>query len=161
MQNCFENKYNFAVFLTHWGRVTHICVGKLSIIGSDNGSSPGRRQAIIWTNAVILLVGHLGTNFSENWNGIETFSIKEMHLKMSFAKWRLFGLGLNELNYWTMKTKDMATAGMVSTYFHNNITVNWRTQASTLLTLCEGNLVTGGFSPQSASNVDPSCFLCF
>ena len=83
--------------LTHWGRVTHICVGKLSIIGSDNGSSPGRRQAIIWTNAVILLVGHVGTNFSENWNGIETFSIKEMHLKMSSAKWRLFGLGLNEL----------------------------------------------------------------
>ena len=84
--------------LTHWGRVMHICVGKLSIIASDNGSSPGRRQAIIWTNAVILLVGHLGTNFSENWNGIETFSIKEMHLKMSSAKWRLFGLGLNELS---------------------------------------------------------------
>ena len=33
--------------LTHWGRVTHICVGKLTIIGSDKGLSPGRRQAII------------------------------------------------------------------------------------------------------------------
>ena len=33
--------------LTHWGRVTHICVGNLTIIGSDNGLSPGRRQAII------------------------------------------------------------------------------------------------------------------
>ena len=33
--------------LTHWGRVTHICVGKLTIIGSDNGLSPERRQAII------------------------------------------------------------------------------------------------------------------
>ena len=31
----------------HWGRVTHICVNKLSILGSDNGLSPGRRQAII------------------------------------------------------------------------------------------------------------------
>ena len=51
--------------LTHWGRVTHICVGKLSIIGSDNGLSPGRRQAIIWTNAGISLIGPLGTNFSE------------------------------------------------------------------------------------------------
>ena len=40
--------------LTHWGRVTHICISKLTIIGSDNGSSPGRRQAIIWTNAGIL-----------------------------------------------------------------------------------------------------------
>ena len=33
--------------LTHWGRVTHICVSKLTIIGSDNGLSPDRRQAII------------------------------------------------------------------------------------------------------------------
>ena len=31
--------------LTHWGRVTHICVGKLTIIGSDYGLSPGWRQA--------------------------------------------------------------------------------------------------------------------
>ena len=28
-------------FLTHWGRVTHICVSKLTIIGSDNGLLPG------------------------------------------------------------------------------------------------------------------------
>ena len=28
------------VALTHWGRVTHICVGNLTIIGSDNGLSP-------------------------------------------------------------------------------------------------------------------------
>ena len=44
------------VTLTHWGRVMHICIGKLTIIGSDNGLSPGRRQAIIWTNAGILLI---------------------------------------------------------------------------------------------------------
>ena len=51
--------------LTHWGRVTHICVSKLTIIGSDNGLSPIWRQAIIWPNAGILLIGPLGTNFSE------------------------------------------------------------------------------------------------
>ena len=39
--------------LTHWGRVTHICVGNLTIIGSDNGLPPGRRQAIISPNAGI------------------------------------------------------------------------------------------------------------
>ena len=83
--------------LTHWGRVTHICVSKLSIIGSDNGLSPGRHQAIIWSNAGILLIGSLGVNSSDNWIGIETFSIKKMHLKMLSAKWRLFGLSLNEL----------------------------------------------------------------
>ena len=54
----------FYITLTHWGRVTHICVSKLTIIGSDNGLSPARRQAIILTNAGILLIGPLGTNFS-------------------------------------------------------------------------------------------------
>ena len=37
--------------LTHRGRMTHICVDKLTTIGSDNGLSPGQRQAIILTNA--------------------------------------------------------------------------------------------------------------
>ena len=32
--------------LTHWGRVMHICVSKATIIVSDNGLSPSRRQAI-------------------------------------------------------------------------------------------------------------------
>ena len=84
--------------LTHWGRVTHICVGKPTIIGSDNGLSPERRQAIIWTNAGILLIRTLGTNFSEILSEIRAFSFKKMHLKMSFAKWRPFCLGLNWLN---------------------------------------------------------------
>ena len=79
--------------------MTLICVNKLTIIGSDNGLSPGRRQAIIWTNAGILLIGPLGTNFSEILIEIETFSFKKIHLKMSSAKWRLFGRGLNELTY--------------------------------------------------------------
>ena len=72
--------------LTHWGRVTHICVGNLTIIVSYNGLSPGRRQAIIWTNAGILLIGLLGTNFSEILVKIQTFSSKKMHSKMSSGK---------------------------------------------------------------------------
>ena len=63
--------------LTHWGRMTHICVGKLTIIGSDNGLSPGRRQAIIWTNAEILLIRPLRTNFSEILIEFHIFSIKK------------------------------------------------------------------------------------
>ena len=43
--------YNINVLLTHWGRMTRICVIKLSIIVADNGLSPDRHQAIIWTNA--------------------------------------------------------------------------------------------------------------
>ena len=78
--------------------MTHICVVKLIIIGSDNGLSLGRRQAIIWTNTGILLIGPLGTNFSEIFIGIHTFSFKKILLKMSSAKLRPFCLGLNVLN---------------------------------------------------------------
>ena len=77
--------------------MTHICLGKLTIIGSDNGLSPGRRQAIIQTNAGILLIGPLGTNFSEILREIHTFSLKQIHLKLSSAKLCPFGFGLNVL----------------------------------------------------------------
>ena len=86
-----------------WGRVTHICLSKLAIIGSDNGLSPDRRQAIIWTNAGILLIGPLGTNFSEILIEIHVFSFKKMHLKMlSGRKWRPFCLGLSVLTHLPM-----------------------------------------------------------
>ena len=45
-----------------------VCIAEhcqLIVIGSDNDLSPGRRQAIILTNAGILLIGTLGTNFNE------------------------------------------------------------------------------------------------
>ena len=83
---------------THWGRVTHICVSKLTIIGSDNGLSPGRRQAVIWTNAGILLIAPSGTNFSEILIELHTFPFMKMHLKMSSGNWRPFCLSLNVLN---------------------------------------------------------------
>ena len=86
-------------YLTHWGRVTHICISKLTIIGSDNGLSPDRRQAIIWTNAGLLLIGPLGTIFSEILIKILTFSFKKMRLKVSSAKRRPFCLGLNVLTH--------------------------------------------------------------
>ena len=88
--------------LTHWGRVMHICISKLTIISSDNGLSPDRRQAIIWTNAGLLLFGPLGTNFSEILIAILTFSFKKMCLKVSSAKRWPFCLGLNVLMPWLL-----------------------------------------------------------
>ena len=86
--------------LTQWGRVSHICVSKIyTIISSDNGLSPGRHQAIIWTNVGILFTAPLGANFSEILIDIYTFSFKKMHLKMSSGKWRPFCLGLNVITY--------------------------------------------------------------
>ena len=84
--------------LTHWEQVTHICIVDLTIIGSDNGLSPGRRQAIIWTNAGMLLIGPLGTNFSEKLIEIHTFSFKKIPLKMSSGKWRPFCLGIQYIS---------------------------------------------------------------
>ena len=98
--HCYHPKAsNLLTLLTHWGRVTHIWVSKLSIIGSAKGLSPDRRQAIIWTNASagLLLIGPLGTNFSEILIEILTFSFKKMCLKVSSAKRRPFCLGLNVL----------------------------------------------------------------
>ena len=86
----------FTWLLNHWGWVTHICISTLIIIGSDNGLSPIRRQAIISTNAGLLLIRPLETNFSEILIEIHTFSFKKIHMEM-FAKWQPFCLGLNVL----------------------------------------------------------------
>ena len=94
---CLWKIHTRLMILTHWGGAIHLCVSKLTIIGADNGLSSGRRQAIIWTNAGILLIGSLGTNLSEILIEIPTFSFKKMRLKVSYAKWRPFCLGLNLL----------------------------------------------------------------
>ena len=46
-------------------RICEWRISTLTTTGSDDGLSPARRQAIIWTDAWILLIGPLGTNFSE------------------------------------------------------------------------------------------------
>ena len=61
----------------HWLIEAHICLGNLTIIVSDNGLLPDRHQAIIWTNAGILLI----QNFSEISSEMHTFSLYKMHLK--------------------------------------------------------------------------------
>ena len=85
--------------LTHWGWVTHICVSRLTIIGSDNGLSPSRHQIIIWTNVGILLIWPLGTNFSEISIKIQIYSFKKMHLIMSSAKGRDESIYFETLKY--------------------------------------------------------------
>ena len=109
--------------LTHWGGVTHVCVSKLTIIGSDNGLSPGRRQAIIWSNAGILLIGPLGVNFSEILIEILTFSFKKMLFKVLSAKWRPFCLGLNGLNFLRLSS---TVADIYSAVQKKNILTHFR-----------------------------------
>ena len=89
----------YQIEFTHWDRVTHMCASELTIIGSDNGLSPGRCQAIIWTNAGLFLIEPLGTIFSEILIEIHAVSITKLHLKMSSAKWRPSCLIFNELRH--------------------------------------------------------------
>ena len=133
------------MFLTHWGQVTHKCVSNLTIIGSDNGLSPGHHQAIIWTNAGILLIGPLGINFSEILIEIYTFSLKKMHLKMSSGKWPPYCLGLNVLTWtcqWTtcQVASDLRRPGghlniKMSSYQYRDSHVKDKTVSSTVLSL--------------------------
>ena len=96
--------------LTHWGWVKHICINKLTIIGSGNGLSPGWCEVIIWTNAGILLIRTLGTNFDKILSEIQTFSFNKMHLKMATLKCLqgLPCLGVNVLMMSSWNTKRLS-----------------------------------------------------
>ena len=61
----------------------HINISKLTIIGFDNGLLPGQCQAIIWTNAGILLIRTLGTNFSEIFSEIQENAFENAFEKQS------------------------------------------------------------------------------
>ena len=111
-------------------------------IGSDNGLSPGRHQAIIWTSAGILLIGPLGTNFSEILIEIYTFSFKKIHLKMLYGKWWPFCLGLNVLMYtafqkgWTLHPCPIRRCPLWSNNADNDLWIctlkdAWTNQSST------------------------------
>ena len=160
--------------LTDLGRLAHMCVSKLAIIGSDNGLAPGRRQAIIGTNAGILLIGPLGTNFSEKVIEICAFLFKKMHLKMSSGKWRPFCLGLNVLIWiifitivltrsphripvfhprWRCRSDNKPSHKLRETLCHSFKDMSWwRHQMETfsaLLAICAGNSpVPGEFRAQ-------------
>ena len=128
--------------------------------GSNDGLSPGRRQAIIWINAGILLIGPLGTNFLKILIGIQTFSFKKMHLKTSSAKWRPFCLGLHRLWYchggvhpshqWACLAAQYATKHYTEIMWLSYPW--WRHQMETfsaLLAICAGNSpITGEFPAQ-------------
>ena len=52
----YRSEFELIKDIPYLGTHGHIRVGKLTIIGSDNGLSPWRRQAIIWTIVGILLI---------------------------------------------------------------------------------------------------------
>ena len=126
--------------LTHWGRVMYISISELSIIGSDNGLSPGRRQATIWTNTIWTNIVNWtpGNKFQLNIIEIHIFSFKKMHLKRSSAKRRPFCLGLNVLRTQPhlhdsthidhaidLQTSNLTHCGLVMPYGDRDLGQHW------------------------------------
>ena len=77
--------------LTHWGLTTHICVGNLTITGSDYGLSAPSHHLSQFCNIVNW------TNFNRILFEIREFWYRKINVKMSSVKSRLFCLGLNVL----------------------------------------------------------------
>ena len=78
--------------LTHFPLVPHTCVRAGSaLVQVINDLAPVRCQTITWTNADLLSIGPLETNFS--YINIQNVSSMKMHLKMSSAKWWPFCSG--------------------------------------------------------------------
>ena len=104
--------------LTHWGRVTHICVSKLTTIGSDNGLSPGQRQAIIWTIAGILLIGNkLQWDFNRNSN----IFIQENAFENVVCEMASICLGLNVLRPSDLHNVISYTGKLASVYWNSSL----------------------------------------
>ena len=149
-------------YLIHWGWVMHICISKLTVIGSDNGLSSDRPQAIIWTNAGIVLIQIFGTNFSEILSKIHTFPFKKMHLQNTVCErgtillWHpcVNSLKLCEayMHEWTGSSLEYVT------WWHH-----WMETFSALLAICAGNSpVAGEFPAQRpvTQSFDVSFDLC-
>ena len=96
-----SRRMNTATFiwlpLTHHSQCRIYASLNWVIIVPGNGLSPFRRQAITCNNTELLLIGSLGTNFSERRIKLQSFSFIKMHLKMSSAKWCPFCPGGDEL----------------------------------------------------------------
>ena len=111
--------------LTHWGRVANICIGDL-----DNGLLPVWCQAIIWTNAGILLIGPLQTNFREILIDILTFSFRKRHLEVLSVKWRPFCLDLNVSTPSMMNSIQSNT--LIYSHLKCNLCKNWKIKREVL-----------------------------
>ena len=111
--------------LIYWWQVTHICVSKLTLIGSDKGLVPGKRQATIWTNAGILFIGHMGTNFNKISIDIHIFSFKQTYFKMSSGKCRRCCLCLNVLGPYLLNfRKHHGVCGLSFAGIQHQMTIN-------------------------------------
>ena len=111
--------------LTHWGRVTHICVSKLTIISPDNGLSPERilRNTFLW---------NLHRNAFEN-------GVCEMATILSRPQWvnKLRNIAIVSLMYRVVYLNRRWTRSIISMLNHCTWTVNYSVNQYRLLLIIE------------------------
>ena len=81
--------------LTHWGRVMHICISKLTIIGSENGLVTSHYLNQWWN----IVNRTLGNKLQWNLNQNLYILIQGNALENVVWKWRPFCLSFNELTW--------------------------------------------------------------
>ena len=93
----------------HWSRETRICVSTLNIVGSDNSLSHGRRQAIIWTNAGILLTVPWGQNWTAALNAFANSTAIKIHISIKVQLYTQLVESRKCMHRWkAMKCPEMA-----------------------------------------------------
>ena len=88
--------HNYPI-ISHWGRVTHICIDKLTIIGSDNGLSPTWTAPSHYLNQCWNIVNWtLGNKIQLNFNWNSNIFIQENAYENVVCEMASICLGLNE-----------------------------------------------------------------
>ena len=77
--------------------MTHLCIHKFTIIGSDNGLAPSRRQVIIWTNASHIAKSTLMKKLQWNINQNSYIFIQENAFENVICNMSAICIGLNVL----------------------------------------------------------------
>ena len=131
----------------YWGRMTHICVSKLTTIGSDNGLSHGRCKAIIWTKAGNIVEWGPGNEIQWTFNRNLNISFKIKQFKMASGKWRSFFFGLNVLRQlydcYSASDTNMRNTGEYLTCIQEHLTQ--RAQDAIITSLWRQNDVVASF----------------
>ena len=102
--------------------MTHVCVGKLTIIGPVNGLSPGRCQAIVWANGGILLNSKLRNKLQWNLKRNSYIAIHENAFVIVVCEMVASFLGLNVLTF--IICRRMSSLMMIS-YYGNVCHITW------------------------------------
>ena len=98
-----------------------------SVFGSANGLSPVRRQAIPWTNAALLSIGHLRTNFGEIWIQIKKLFIHENAFKTVACEMATNLFRGRGVNFLILFSRPLLTENTKQQKQKNGIVSKWRT----------------------------------